>query len=122
MHYFEDFSGLKLANSCVTIGSYDGIHLGHQKIINALTEYSKNEKIPSVVVTFYPNPKVFFRHIDGAYYLTAPEYKAVLLEEMGVDYVITHPFNQDVANLRAVEFIDRIHDQIHFSKMFIGHD
>lgn len=122
MHYFEDFTSLKLANSCVTIGSYDGIHLGHQKIINALTQYSKDVKIPSVVVTFYPNPKVFFRQIGGAYYLTPPEYKAALLEEMGVDYVITHPFNQDVANLRAVEFIDRIHEQIYFSKMFIGHD
>ncbi len=122
MHYFEKFPNLELTDSCVTIGSYDGIHLGHQKIVNTVLNNAREKDIPSVVVTFFPNPKAHFKKIEGPYYLTTPEDKARILEEMGVDYVITFPFNQSLANLRAEEFITKLRQQIHFSKLVVGYD
>jgi riboflavin kinase/FMN adenylyltransferase len=87
---------LSIQDAWLTIGSFDGVHLGHQKIIHQITTGAHAAGIPAVVLTFYPHPSVVLRGMQNAFYLTLPERKTDLLTDMGVDYVVVHPFDRQV--------------------------
>lgn len=106
----------------LTIGSFDGVHLGHQAIVRQLASGAHAESAPAVVLTFHPHPATVLRNRQGPFYLTTPDERAALLGEMGVDVVITHPFNLDVAGLSAHEFISRLHNRLGMKHLCIGHD
>jgi riboflavin kinase / FMN adenylyltransferase len=110
------------AAAWLTIGSFDGVHLGHQAIVRRLAAGAHAENAPAVVLTFHPHPAKVLRNRQGPFYLTTPEERADLLGEMGVDMVITHPFNHDVAGLSAREFISRLHNSLGMGHLCIGHD
>src|SRR3972149_6151 len=73
MTAYHDLSEVSLPASLLTIGSFDGLHLGHQALIRSLVEGGRAERLPSVVVTFYPHPSVVLRGRRPAFYLTPPE-------------------------------------------------
>jgi riboflavin kinase/FMN adenylyltransferase len=100
-------SSIQLAQpSVVTIGIFDGVHRGHQYLIRQVVESAHHSDQLAVVVTFFPHPDVLLRGITGRYYLTTPEQRAELLAALGVDVVVTQPFDQSTRHMRAAAFVD----------------
>ena len=106
--------------SAITIGSFDGVHLGHQQLIRTLVEHARKSNLQSVVITFWPLPAIFFKRAPVRYALTFPEERAELIKKCGVDRVITLNFNQELANLTAEEFLDVLKHHTNFSWMVSG--
>ncbi len=113
---------IHLPASLLTIGTFDGVHRGHQLIIHSLVEQARALQQPAVVVTFHPHPALVLSGRQQSYYLTLPEQRAALLSDLGVDYVITYPFSMDTVQLSAEQFISRLHHHLHFTRLVVGHD
>jgi len=111
-----------LEASAITIGSFDGVHQGHQFIFDRLTTYAKAHSIPSVVITFFPHPIIVLRDIKEPYYLTLPDERASILFQLGIDYVVTIPFTHQLSNFTPFEFMDWVNQHIHIQHIFIGED
>lgn len=111
-----------IAKTWVTIGSFDGVHIGHQEIIRNLVEGAHASKAPAAVVTFHPHPaKVLGRRLN-AFELTTPDERANFLIELGVDYVITLAFDQQMVNTSATEFMSMLKEHLGVERIWIGHD
>ena len=114
----------KLTNAVVTSGTFDGVHVGHQKILKRLVENAKQTGGKSVVITFWPHP----RHVlkaDGppVYLLTSLEEKIALLRRFEVDYLLIIPFTPEFSNLSSNEFIQKILiNTVNTKKLVIGYD
>jgi len=106
----------------ITIGSFDGIHLGHQKIINNLVEGAKRTDVPSIVITFFPHPAAYIKKITDPYYLTSPEEKDRILSKLGVSSILTVHFNHCISRLSPRDFISSLHRQLKFSCLLVGYD
>jgi riboflavin kinase/FMN adenylyltransferase len=122
MTSFADLSELSLPGSALTIGSFDGLHLGHQALIAALVENARRAGLPSVVVTFYPHPSVVLRGRKPVFYITLPDEKAARLTVLGADHVVTQRFDDALSKVTAGEFLDRLEAQLHFRHLWIGED
>jgi riboflavin kinase/FMN adenylyltransferase len=120
MRTLTDLTTIHLENSWVTIGSFDGVHLGHQALINELVKTAHSHGEYAVVITFFPHPMVVLRNIPMPFYLTTPEEKKLLMAEMGVDALITLNFNQHLANLTAREFVTLLKDHLGMKELWIG--
>jgi len=108
--------------SIVTIGVFDGVHKGHQHLIRRLVEQAHSTNRLAVVLTFFPHPDVVIRNLTGRYYLSSPEQKASLLMELGVDCVVTHPFNDAVRQIRAADFVDQLRMHLNLNALWVGSD
>ena len=106
----------------LTIGSFDGVHIGHQQIIKTLVKGAKAENAASVIVTFFPHPAKVLRPFPDPYYLTSPEEKDKMLTNQNVDSVLTIKFDRELASLTADEFMGILHKQLKFSCLMIGYD
>jgi riboflavin kinase / FMN adenylyltransferase len=120
MQSLSDLTSVQLENSWVTIGSFDGVHLGHQALINELVKTAHAHGESAVVITLYPHPLVVLRNIPMPYYLTTPDEKKTLMAEMGVDALLTLNFNQHLANLSAKEFVTLLKDHLGMKELWIG--
>ena len=89
----------------VTLGNFDGVHLGHQQLINHLIEQGKKLNLPTVVMLFEPQPLEFFSKQNAPARLTSFKEKVQLIEKLGIDYIIAVPFTQTFANMSANAFI-----------------
>lgn len=109
---------------CVaTIGNFDGVHLGHQTIIERLTKKAKAFDLPSVVIVFEPHPQEYFRPDSAPARLFKLTDKVKALESLGVDYVLCFRFNKEFAELQAEDFIRRVLiDRLNVQHLFIGDD
>lgn len=119
---WEENERKKDSGAFITIGSFDGIHLGHQAILHKLVKESHESGNKAIVVTFFPHPAKLFRDVKGPYYLTSPEEKDELLTSLGVDTILTLHFDHSLAKKSAASFIRLLHDQLHFSCLLIGYD
>lgn len=108
--------------SVVTIGAFDGVHRGHQYLIRQLREYAENHGQVPVVLTFYPHPEMVLRGFRPGFYLTLPDEKARLLGELGVELVITHPFNEEIRLIRAQAFVESLLTHLKMKSLWIGAD
>jgi riboflavin kinase/FMN adenylyltransferase len=108
--------------SIVTIGVFDGVHKGHQYLVQKLVDEARATKRLAVVLTFFPHPDVVLRGLQGRYYLTTAEQKAEELMKLGVDYVVTHPFNETVRQIRAADFVDQLVDCLRMKALWVGSD
>ncbi|MNK05548.1 Riboflavin biosynthesis protein RibF [compost metagenome] len=108
----------------LTLGTYDGVHLGHQEIIRSLVERAKNENKESVLFTFEPHPrKVLDPENYSVKLIDTVDEKLEKLEKLGLDTVILFPFTKEFSRLSAMEFVrDVLVNQIGVSEMHIGHD
>jgi len=122
MQHYCSLNDVHLGNVWLAIGSFDGVHKGHQAIIRKLTAQAHAAGAPAVVLTFHPHPLIVLRNQSSHYYLTSPEERALLLGEMGVDVVITHPFDLQVANLSAREFVQEMVLHLGLQHLYTGHD
>ena len=121
MKYYRSLDELDLKNSWLTVGVFDGVHRGHQEIMKALTAGAHANDAPAVVLTFDPHPaKVLGR--GDIKMLTLPDERAELLREMGVDVVITHPFDKDVANITALDFVKQLKNHLGLQYLVLGYD
>jgi riboflavin kinase / FMN adenylyltransferase len=119
---FDNFQPLPFQDSLVTLGNFDGVHLGHQAIISRLVEKARSNHQPVIVVTFYPNPSVYFKRREAPYYLLSPGRKEKHLLDLGVDDVITFRFDGNFASLTPVEFLTGLKENLDMSSLMVGHD
>lgn len=121
-HGLEDFN--KLDYAVVTSGTFDGVHLGHQKILNRLKEIAAANNGETVVITFWPHPRlVLHPEEDNLKLLNTFEEKAELLKEHGVHHLIRIPFTKEFSQLSSEAFISTILvDTIGTRKLVIGYD
>jgi len=107
----------------VTIGTFDGVHFGHQKIIEKLVGEAKKANKKSVVLTFFPHPRMVLQKDDSLKLINTIEERATLLEKTGLDYLIIHPFSKAFSRMSALEFVrDILVNQLNISKLIIGYD
>jgi len=122
MQHVQDLNSIQLDDCNLTIGSFDGVHRGHQEIINALVSDAKTEGVPSVALTFFPHPSAVLLRRKPIFYITSPDEKADLLGHMGVDYVITQRFDLTLARVSASSFLDTLQDRLGFHRLWVGED
>ena len=121
MQHYHSLEEVKLENAWLTVGVFDGVHRGHQEIIKVLTTGSHANGAAAVVLTFDPHPaKVLGR--GDIKLLTLPDERTQLLEDLGVDIVITHPFNKDVANTTAPDFMKKLKTHLGLQYLVLGYD
>jgi riboflavin kinase/FMN adenylyltransferase len=109
-------------SSLLTIGVFDGVHRGHQHLIKQLVEQAHSTGRLAGVLTFFPHPDIVLRGLKGRYYLTTPEQRADLLVNMGVDFVVTHPFNDTIRQIRAADFVDQLVHHLKVDSLWVGAD
>lgn len=121
MNHYRSLEDVSLQNAWLAVGVFDGVHRGHQEIIRRLTTGAHESAAAAVVLTFHPHPaKVFGR--GEIKLLTLPDERAEILDEMGVDVVVTHPFNTDVANITAFDFMQRVKTHLGLVHLVLGYD
>jgi riboflavin kinase/FMN adenylyltransferase len=121
-HNINEFTPVK--NAVVTIGTFDGVHLGHRKIIERIRQLAKESGGETVILTFFPHPRMILHPEDQSLKMinTISE-KALLLEQLGVDHLIITPFTRDFSNQTPEEYIsDILVNQIGTKKIVIGYD
>jgi riboflavin kinase/FMN adenylyltransferase len=97
-----------LGASAVTVGKFDGIHLGHQKLIGALRSAAKEHGLATVVVTFDRHPDVLLNPDNSKLPIIGPKLKESLIADTGVENLLTLPFDQELANLLPEKFVKQI--------------
>ncbi len=122
MEHVHSFEETALKNAWATIGTYDGVHRGHQAILIPLIRAAHAAGSPAAVVTFFPNPVVVLRGIDGDICLTTPDERAELMGQLGIDTVITLTFDRALASLTAEEFMRQMSDHLGLRALWVGHD
>jgi len=122
MQEIGDFNSLRLDSSVLTIGSFDGVHQGHQLLIRTLVAEAKSKRLPSVVLAFYPHPSVVLRGRQPVFYITSPEEKAALLGGLGVEYVVSQHFTEELSQVTASSFLDMLQERLGLASLWIGED
>ncbi len=107
----------------VTIGTFDGVHIGHQKIIEKLVSEAKASDKKSVLLTFFPHPRMVLQKDVSIKLINTIDERAQHLEKLGLDYLIIHPFSREFSRLTALDFVrDILVNQLNISKLIIGYD
>lgn len=107
----------------VTLGTFDGVHCGHQYILNKIISTAKTLNMESLVLTFFPHPRMVLNKDVTIKLINTIEEKSKLLETTGIDNLIIHPFNKDFSNLSGEEFVKNILVNIfNVHKIYIGYD
>lgn len=94
--------------TAVTLGNFDGIHLGHRELIRQTKEYASKENLRSVVFTFLPHPMFVFQNRDLSALIMSPEEKEYAMERMDVDVYIEYPFTKEFASMRPEDFAEKL--------------
>lgn len=120
-HSINDFQSTK--KTILTLGTFDGVHIGHKKILERITQNTENGKYESLVLTFFPHPRMVLQEKSEIKLLNTISEKSKLLEETGIENLVIHPFDESFSRLTAEEFVHSILvDQFHIQKIIIGHD
>lgn len=107
----------------ITIGTFDGVHAGHQKIIERLVATAKMGQMESAILTFFPHPRMVLQKESGIQLINTIEERKALLEKTGIDHLIIHPFTQQFSRLTALEFVrDILVNKLKAKKVIIGYD
>ncbi|MCF6332067.1 MAG: bifunctional riboflavin kinase/FAD synthetase [Draconibacterium sp.] len=111
-------------NPVVTIGTFDGVHLGHQKVILRLNEFAKKHNGESVIFTFYPHPRLVTSPDEtNLRLLTTLDEKIKLFEKSGIDHLIIYPFNKEFSELTYSEFVKQVLvDKMKTHCLVVGYD
>lgn len=105
----------------LTVGNFDGVHLGHQALIRQLIEHAKEDNAESVLINFWPNPKVYFSGESG-FYLTTRAEKTGLLSKLGIDDVVTLDFDVKMAVMDAATFLAEVKQHFNLKGIVVGTD
>ncbi len=111
------------SNSILTIGTFDGVHLGHQKIINSLVAIAERQKLQANILTFFPHPRMVLQKETNLKLIDTLKEKQNLLSELGIDNLIIQPFSKEFSKLTAIEFTrDILVNKLGISSLMIGYD
>jgi riboflavin kinase/FMN adenylyltransferase len=118
----DEFPGIP--NAIITIGTFDGVHEGHKQIINRLKELAEEQEGETVVLTFFPHPRMVLQPEDNSLKLiTSMDERKALLLKNGIDHLIIQPFSKEFSRLTAVEFVrDLLVEKIGMKTLVIGYD
>lgn len=109
--------------SVVTIGTFDGVHIGHLTILKHLVNTAQKEGLDSVLLTFFPHPRMVLQKDSDIKLINTIEERKTLLEQTGLDHLIVHPFTTAFSRLTALEFVrDILVNKLHIKKIVIGYD
>lgn len=121
-HSFDEYK--KVPNPILTVGTFDGVHYGHQKILERLKEIARQKAGETVILTFFPHPRMILHPQDTSLkLLSTVEEKIYLLDKAGIDHLLLIPFTRDFSNLTSGEFIENILVKtIGVKRLVIGYD
>lgn len=124
MKVFNSIQSFKCDKKTIaTIGTFDGVHIGHRKILDKLIASAKDSNYESLLLTFFPHPRMIVQPEADIKLLNTIDEKKELLEEIGLDNLIIHPFDLEFSNLEAEEFVKSVLvDRFNIHKIIIGYD
>ena len=125
MKVYQDFEEVgKIPNAVLTIGTFDGVHLGHQKIIERLKEEARKVNGETVLFTFFPHPRMVINPTNhGLKLIQTQAEKIENLERLGLDHLIIFPFTKEFSTLSADEFVkDYLVNKLHVKTIVVGYD
>lgn len=124
MKIFNSISEFQCTKKTVlTLGTFDGVHLGHQKILNKLIQNTVDQKTESVVLTFFPHPRMVLQGQSEVKLLNTLNEKIELLRNLGIQNLVIQTFNKEFSDLTASEFVENILvKKFNIQKIIIGHD
>ena len=111
------------SDSVLTIGTFDGIHRGHQRLVGSMIESARCHGRASILLSFHPHPRsVIAPGTAAPPYLTTPEERAAILAKMGLDLLLTLPFTQELARTPADVFVTELYDRLRVRELWVGPD
>ena len=120
-HSINDFTSTK--KTILTLGTFDGVHVGHKKILEKVSQNTENGKYESLVLTFFPHPRMVLHGQSEVKLLNTIDEKIDLLEKNGIQNLVIHPFDETFSKLSAEEFAKTVLvDRFNIKKIIIGHD
>lgn len=109
--------------SVVTIGTFDGVHVGHQKIIQRLIDVAKKNHLDAAILTFFPHPRMVLQKEAGIKLINTIEERKEIIKSKGVDQLIVYPFTKEFSRLTAKEYVEQILvKKLNAKKIIIGYD
>ncbi len=121
IHGIENFPADEA--SIVTIGTFDGVHLGHQQILKQLIDISRKSKLKSVLLTFFPHPRMVLQPDVPMHLIQTIEERERALAKTGLDYLVIHPFSAEFSRLSADDYVKRVLvQQLNVQKVVVGYD
>mgnify|MGYP000474670059 FL=1 len=110
-------------DSVVTIGTFDGVHIGHQKIIKRLVTIAQEEGLQAVVLSFFPHPRMVLQKDTNIKLINTIDEKSQLLENFGIDHLVIKKFTKDFSRLGALEFVrDILVNKLQVKHIIVGYD
>ncbi|MEM6282559.1 MAG: bifunctional riboflavin kinase/FAD synthetase [Chloroflexota bacterium] len=123
MQHVDKLENLQIERpSMLAIGVFDGLHRGHQHLIRSLVEEAHKSGNLAGVLTFNPHPDEVLQGPKGRYNLTTVDERANLMAGLGADFLVTHPFNREVMQIRAADFVDRLVQYLNLCCLWVGED
>jgi len=123
MQILSNLFEIKLSKSTIaTIGTFDGIHIGHQKILNSLARFAKENSLKSVVITFDPHPRKIINKKNSIELINTIEEKKEKLKTLGIDYLIVQKFDEKFSETEANKFVEILKNNINIEKLIVGYD
>ncbi len=116
-----DYNQIK--DSVVTIGTFDGVHIGHQKIINRLVAIADAEQLQALVLTFFPHPRMILQKDSSIKLINTIDEKSNLMLDLGVDHLVIKAFTKEFSRLTALEYVrDVLVNKLHVKHIIVGYD
>ena len=113
----------QIKDSVVTIGTFDGVHLGHQKIIKRLVAIAHAEQLQALVLTFFPHPRMVVQKDTSIKLINTIDEKADLIQDLGVDHLVIKAFTKDFSRLTSLEYVrDVLVNKLHVKHIIVGYD
>ena len=123
MKTYTSISKYNKAKSVITIGTFDGVHIGHKKILERIIHSAQELDCESTVLTFFPHPRMVLQDHSSVKLLNTIDEKTVLLEKTDIDNLIIHSFDKEFSRLTAEDFVTTVLvNQLNIQKIIIGHD
>jgi riboflavin kinase/FMN adenylyltransferase len=123
MEIIDELSSVNLnSDTIITIGAFDGVHRGHQHLIQQMVEEARQTERLTGLITFHPHPSAVLSPYNPTRYLSTPGEKAALLERLGLDIMAILPFDQAMAQTSARDFVEQVRQHLHMAELWVGAD